>query len=180
MENLETADKKLSLLLEPKLKVALEDYVYKQDAQVCRLILLLICLLFMFVPLGVDLQKLTRFPTVPWQGIVYRTSWRPSYASVVFVCLPPTQRVAWRINRRAHAGSSLAPPPQAFFFSASSVFFFARTSGDERATWWKSPSKARVSSPFNSLPPPIHDVVCACLLACLPVAPPSPLTPPRR
>lgn len=34
MENLETADKKLSLLLEPKLKVALEDYVYKQDAQV--------------------------------------------------------------------------------------------------------------------------------------------------
>lgn len=34
MENLETSDKKLSLLLEPKLKLALEDYVYKQDAQV--------------------------------------------------------------------------------------------------------------------------------------------------
>lgn len=34
MENLENADKKLDLLLEPKLKVALEDYVHKQDAQV--------------------------------------------------------------------------------------------------------------------------------------------------
>lgn len=34
MENLENADKKLSLLLEPKLKMALEDYVHKQDAQV--------------------------------------------------------------------------------------------------------------------------------------------------
>ncbi|CAB1100076.1 unnamed protein product [Ectocarpus sp. CCAP 1310/34] len=32
-ENLENADKKLSLLVEPKLKMALEDYVYKQDAQ---------------------------------------------------------------------------------------------------------------------------------------------------
>ncbi|CAN0373806.1 unnamed protein product [Ascophyllum nodosum] len=34
MENLETADKKLSLLVEPKLKIALEDYVHKGDAQV--------------------------------------------------------------------------------------------------------------------------------------------------
>lgn len=33
-ENLENANKKLSLLVEPKLKMALEDYVYKQDAQV--------------------------------------------------------------------------------------------------------------------------------------------------
>ncbi|CAM9719316.1 unnamed protein product [Ectocarpus sp. 4 AP-2014] len=32
-ENLENADKKLTLLVEPKLKMALEDYVYKQDAQ---------------------------------------------------------------------------------------------------------------------------------------------------
>lgn len=34
MENLERADKKLSLLVEPKLKIALEDYVHKGDAQV--------------------------------------------------------------------------------------------------------------------------------------------------
>ncbi|CAN0347442.1 unnamed protein product, partial [Discosporangium mesarthrocarpum] len=34
MHNLETSDKKLSLLVEPKLKLALEDYVYKGDAQV--------------------------------------------------------------------------------------------------------------------------------------------------
>ena len=34
MENLESADKKLSLLVEPRLKMALEDYVYKGDAQV--------------------------------------------------------------------------------------------------------------------------------------------------
>ncbi|CAN0187103.1 unnamed protein product, partial [Laminaria digitata] len=34
MENLENADKKLSLLVEPRLKMALEDYVYKGDAQV--------------------------------------------------------------------------------------------------------------------------------------------------
>ncbi|CAM9967241.1 unnamed protein product, partial [Ectocarpus fasciculatus] len=32
-ENLENADKKLSLLVEPKLKMALEDYVYNQNAQ---------------------------------------------------------------------------------------------------------------------------------------------------
>eukprot|EP00752_Nemacystus_decipiens_P013425 g11888.t1 len=36
MENLETADKKLSLLLEPKLKMALEDFVYKQDTQAIK------------------------------------------------------------------------------------------------------------------------------------------------
>lgn len=34
MENLENADKKLSLLVEPRLKMALEDYVHKGDAQV--------------------------------------------------------------------------------------------------------------------------------------------------
>ncbi|CAM9729506.1 unnamed protein product, partial [Choristocarpus tenellus] len=33
MHNLETSDKKLSLLVEPRLKLALEDYVYKGDAQ---------------------------------------------------------------------------------------------------------------------------------------------------
>lgn len=41
MENLENADKKLSLLVEPRLKMALEDYVHKGDAQVC-------CLTFAF------------------------------------------------------------------------------------------------------------------------------------
>lgn len=34
MQNLENAGKKLSLLVEPRLKMALEDYVHKGDAQV--------------------------------------------------------------------------------------------------------------------------------------------------
>lgn len=34
MENLESSAKKLSLLMEPKLKLALEDYVHKGEAQV--------------------------------------------------------------------------------------------------------------------------------------------------
>lgn len=53
MENLETADKKLSLLLEPKLKVALEDYVYKQDAQVHEYKGLAFLLLYFFAAASV-------------------------------------------------------------------------------------------------------------------------------
>lgn len=49
MENLETADKKLSLLLEPKLKMALEDYVYKQDAQVGTVPFFFLAVLFFAV-----------------------------------------------------------------------------------------------------------------------------------
>lgn len=37
MQNLENSDKKLSLLVEPKLKIALEEYVHKGEAQVSSL-----------------------------------------------------------------------------------------------------------------------------------------------